>query len=355
MILVEIKQWNEISSKYKDASLIVGNGASIAFDETFDYHSLYDVANQTSLIEGKLLNLFEKFHTENFELVLYRLWQAKEVLRVLDTPTELLDNNYSLCREALIGTVHQAHIKYDNENEEFITKLNQASKFLMNFKTVFSLNYDLIMYWIIALGNTTSGKRGNIFKDCFCKPLGDFKTFDFDMSFFRKPHQDQDRSILIFYPHGNLTLARLKQEPFHEVDLKIVSRDKVHLEVIFDTWKKGQFEPVFISEGDFNEKKSRILESEYLRTIYKYGFEEIEQKLVIYGWSLSDQDTHLLQRLKDIQEGRKKTGMNVIESIAVSIYPNGHEDEFIENANNKLTPLTIDIDFYYSNKGCWCY
>ncbi|KTD54923.1 hypothetical protein Lsai_2515 [Legionella sainthelensi] len=352
---MEIKQWNEICSKYKDASLILGNGASIAFDAIFDYQSLYEVANQTNLIEGKLLNLFEKFNTENFELVLYRLWQAKEVLNVLDISTEFLDDNYSLCREALISTVHKAHIKYDNENDVFIKKLNQAYKFLMNFKTVFSLNYDLILYWIIAKGNTDSDKKGNIFKDCFWKPLNDFKVFDFDVSFFRKPDQEQDKAVLIFYPHGNLTLARLKQEQFHEIDLKICSRDQVHLEAIFDTWKKGRFEPVFISEGDFNEKRKRILESEYLRTIYKYGFEEIEQKLVIYGWSLSKQDTHLLQRLQNIQDDRKKTGMNIIKSIAVSIYPNGKENEFIEHVNKKLTPLTNDIDFYYSNQDCWCY
>ncbi|VEH37335.1 Uncharacterised protein [Legionella sainthelensi] len=236
---MEIKQWNEICSKYKDASLILGNGASIAFDAIFDYQSLYEVANQTNLIEGKLLNLFEKFNTENFELVLYRLWQAKEVLNVLDISTEFLDDNYSLCREALISTVHKAHIKYDNENDVFIKKLNQAYKFLMNFKTVFSLNYDLILYWIIAKGNTDSDKKGNIFKDCFWKPLNDFKVFDFDVSFFRKPDQEQDKAVLIFYPHGNLTLARLKQEQFHEIDLKICSRDQVHLEAILILGKKG--------------------------------------------------------------------------------------------------------------------
>jgi hypothetical protein len=312
---MDIKHWSEISSRYKGSSLILGNGASIAFDGVFDYVSLYDVAYKNLFIDQDLSRLFEKLKTKNFEIVLYRLWLTLEVLNLLRVDTNLVDTYYSLCREALIKTILKTHIKYDKENKIFINKLNKASEFLMNFKTVFSLNYDLILYWVIARGhqNYNSKVKGNIFKDCFVKALTgtNFKLFECDFNFLRRPHRDQKKTVLIFYPHGNLTFIRLIQDQFREIDLKVCSPDEDHLEAIFRTWKNEKYEPVFISEGDHERKKNSILQSEYLRTIYNCGFEEIGQQLAIYGWSISEQDNHILKRLIDIQKARQKDKNNL--------------------------------------------
>ncbi|HBD7132477.1 TPA: DUF4917 family protein [Legionella pneumophila] len=352
-----ITQWNDISHKYEGASLILGNGASIAFSDVFDYTNLYEVANHNNFINQKLSSLFEKFGTTNFELVLYRLWQAKEVLNLLQENTNIVDENYSLCRNALIKTVRAAHVQYDRDDEAFIEKLQNASNFLKSFNIVYSLNYDLILYWVIAMGN----REGTIFKDCFWEKLTDtnFNLFNSNWSFLKKPSAGQEKAILIFYPHGNLTLARVKQKHLNEIDLKIVSDNEMHLDGIIKTWKNKNFEPVFVSEGAYKEKKNRIYESNYLRNVYEKGFEEIEQKLVLYGWSISDEDYHVLERIQNIQKERKKLGNNVIkkpiESIAVSIYQDGDEQKFKKHVRDKLKSITTDIDFFNSSQGCWCF
>lgn len=349
-------QWNDISHKYEGASLLLGNGASIAFSDVFDYTNLYEVANHNNYIDPKLRSLFEKFETTNFELVLYRLWQAKEVLNLLQENTNIIDENYSLCRNALIKTVRSAHMQYEKNDQEFVKKLKNASTFLKNFKFVYSLNYDLMIYWVIAMGN----REGTIFKDCFCEKLPDtnFNLFNSDWSFLKEPSAGQEKAILIFYPHGNLTLARLKQKHLNEIDLKIVSKDQMHLDAIIKTWENENLEPVFISEGDFNEKKNRIYESNYLTKIYEKGFDEVGQKLVVYGWSMSKEDYHILERLQNIQKERKKLGnfhKKPIESIAVSIYQNGDEKKFKKHVRTMLKPITTDIDFFSSSQGCWCF
>ncbi|VEB33719.1 DUF4917 family protein [Legionella cherrii] len=352
-----IKQWNDISQKYEGASLILGNGASIAFSDMFAYTKLYEVANDNKYINPKLRNLFGKFGTQNFEIVLYKLWQAKEVLNLLQGNTNIVDENYSLCRSALIKTVRAAHIQYDRDDEVFIEKLQNASNFLKSFNIVYSLNYDLILYWVIAIGN----REGTIFKDCFWEKLTDtnFNLFNSDWSFLKKPTAGQEKAILIFYPHGNLTLARVKQKHLNEIDLKIVSDNEMHLKAIIKTWKNKNLEPVFVSEGAYNEKKNRIYESHYLRTVYEKGFEEIGQKLVFYGWSLSSEDYHILERIQNIQKERKKLENKVakktIESIAVSVYQDDDEQKFKKHVKDKLKSIVTDIDFFDSSQGCWCF
>lgn len=354
---IMIKQWNDISHKYEGASLILGNGASIAFSNVFDYTKLYKVANDNNYINQKLRDLFCKFNTKNFELVLYRLWQAREVLNLLQENTNIVDENYSLCREALIKTVRAAHIQYDRDDEAFVKKLQNASNFLKSFNIVYSLNYDLILYWVIAMGN----REGTIFKDCFWEKLTDtnFNLFNSNWSFLKEPSPGQEKAVLIFYPHGNLTLARVKQKHLNEIDLKIVSADEMHLDAIIKTWKNDNLEPVFISEGDYTEKRNRIYESHYLTSVYEKGFEEIEQKLVFYGWSISKEDYHILERIQNIQKERKKLENNVtkrpIESIAVSVFQNGDQQKFKKHVKDKLESIATDIDFFNSSQGCWCF
>jgi hypothetical protein len=345
-----IYQWNDISEEFKGSAIILGNGASIAFDKKFEYTSLYKEAGKYGFIDIKLKSLFKKFTTKNFEIVLYRLWQAREVLSLLKMKTDLIDENYSICRSALFRTIHKAH-KYENENVSFTTKLERASKFLMQFNTVFSLNYDLIVYWVLAIGN----KEGQIFKDCFVEKLNDnFNVFDFKWSYLKRPFKGQTKAILVFYPHGNLTIARLKDKNFKEFDLKICSPDSMHLDAILKIINNENFDPVFISEGDYKEKKKRIDESEYLKAIFNQGFEEIGKDLVIYGWSMSKQDKHILDRLVKLQQERMERGAAPINNIAVSVYRDGNEENFMSKASKILNPISNNISFYDSTLECWC-
>ncbi|HAU0839665.1 TPA: DUF4917 family protein, partial [Legionella pneumophila] len=250
-----------------------------------------------------------------------------------------------------------AHIRYDSEDDDFKIKLRKASEFLKNFHTVLSLNYDLVVYWVMHYGNVTSETAGHIFKDCFTISIStnEFRVFEHDWEHLRSPHQNQEKSVLIFYPHGNLTLARLKDEHFHEIDLKICSPDDEHLKSIFSKWCSGKFEPIFVAEGPSELKKARINESSYLSDVFNCAFLDITDNLVVYGWSMRKQDQHILNKITEIQEQRKSANQGIIKNIAVSVYVNGNENEYVNHVLDALKPMDVKVDFYYACDGCWCY
>ncbi|MBA3389013.1 MAG: DUF4917 family protein [Rubrobacter sp.] len=71
--------------------------------------------------------------------------------------------------------------------------------------------------------------------------------------------------------------------------------------------------PLFVSEGTSQEKMRVISGSPYLSFAYR-NLEESERRLVIYGWSMSSQDVHMLTALSPQRRNRPK------RTLAVSIY-----------------------------------
>lgn len=83
----EIKQWNDIKDDYVGASLIIGNGASIALHKKFDFGSLKEEAEKLQLFDEDVAMLFNEFNTSDFELILRLVWHAKlvnEKLKIKD-------------------------------------------------------------------------------------------------------------------------------------------------------------------------------------------------------------------------------------------------------------------------------
>ncbi|WP_411182338.1 DUF4917 family protein [Nitrosomonas sp. Is37] len=62
-----IHYWNEISHNYR-GTLLLGNGASRAVDERFDYASLVEHAFEHRLLTEDVKSLFRFFRTKDFEL-----------------------------------------------------------------------------------------------------------------------------------------------------------------------------------------------------------------------------------------------------------------------------------------------
>lgn len=68
---------------------------------------------------------------------------------------------------------------------------------------------------------------------------------------------------------------------------------------------------MFVSEGEPGEKKIAISKSPYLKFAYR-KLEESERPLVIYGWSISGQDDHILSALHPRSTGiRKRLAMSI--------------------------------------------
>jgi hypothetical protein len=71
------------------------------------------------------------------------------------------------------------------------------------------------------------------------------------------------------------------------------SGDKYLLEQILDIWETGDHVPLFVSEGDTEEKLQAIRRSNYLKTVYDCEVDSETESLVAYGWSFRDEDEHI--------------------------------------------------------------
>jgi len=49
-----IPNWNDIAGEFRGAGLILGNGASIAVSDNFNYPSIFDKAREEGYIKDKL-------------------------------------------------------------------------------------------------------------------------------------------------------------------------------------------------------------------------------------------------------------------------------------------------------------
>ncbi|OTG59728.1 hypothetical protein B9T29_12015 [Acinetobacter sp. ANC 3903] len=255
----EIKQWNDIKEEYKDGSLLIGNGASIALHSKFHFSSLKDEAEKQNLFSEDVINLFEEFKTTDFELVLRLVWYAKLVnshLVVTDTKT---DEAYENLKDALIKIVNEVHCSY----ADIETHLPYLYKFTKSFRTIVSLNYDLIMYWVRMYGNAQHADDGHTNKDCFkggefCEDWTDWRNANPKRKIYEK------EITLTFYQHGNLSIFRYPTN----VVRKIKRGDDANLLDNINYYWNDQNIPLFIAEGTGKKKEESIRSNEYLSTIY---------------------------------------------------------------------------------------
>ena len=85
----KVYQWKALQADFGHG-LILGNGASIAFDPRFEYQSLKDRATELSLFTADVKLVFDHLQTDDFELVLRMLWHASrinEALKIADVRT----------------------------------------------------------------------------------------------------------------------------------------------------------------------------------------------------------------------------------------------------------------------------
>jgi hypothetical protein len=327
---MHLEKWINIKDDFaKDdgtCDLLMGNGASIAIHQELSYSSLYKQACESELLNSKIQNLFKYFHTDNFEILLKLLLHAKLINESLKIKEDETAKAYQEIKQALVKTVVSVHPTHD------LIKcyLSPMADFMKPFKRVFSLNYDLLVYWAMLTGND---KYGLWFKDGFTQENG---SFDLDYQRLFKPYANVKGSTFVFYPHGSLFLAT----DLFGNEVKVCNSNSSYLiEAILDRWGDGSNKndriPLFVSEGSSPEKLMRIKRSSYLNRIYENELSNLEETLVIYGWSFDKQDKHILDSLT------KKN----LDSIAISVHK-GKEWE------SKCNEIQQKLKKYKSLKNC---
>lgn len=311
-----VKNWNEIKDSIKWNSLILGNGASIAISDKFSYASLKSFAFDKGYVSEEVKVLFDFFRTDDFEYLLGMLFNANVINHTLEIKDQATAKAYSNLKKALIKTIGDTHVSW----HEAKSRLSNLALFMKRFRIVVSLNYDLVVYWAMLVGNDGGG--GNYFKDCFIR--GRFYSKWRELC---GPHGRASSSTLVFYPHGNLVLMR----DIYGVEKKIVaSSGSGLLGKIFSEWNSDQVSPLFVSEGTSNQKLGAIYRSEYLRTVYEDVLPNLGDNIVIYGWNMAKNDMHVLNSIMSWKS---------VKNIALSV----HMSETDSNISRKLDLLKSKI------------
>ena len=331
-----IKDWAEIKDDYENGNLIIGNGASVALHQKFRFDSLKEEAEKLRLFNEDISKLFIEFDTSDFELILRLVWHAKLINKHLGIIDQKLDSAYENIKQALIKVVKEVHC----EHSDIADQLPQLYQFTKQFRIVVSLNYDLILYWILMYGNRN--EDGHRFKDCF-QGSGLFRNNWQDL---RNPIRKEKEVTLSLYQHGNLSIFRDAKN----TETKVQRGDfEGLLEVITSQWEDNKI-PLFVAEGTGTKKLESIKSSPYLSTIfYEVLPDLITQKanLVIYGWSLGKQESHLVKQIfKNNQSGK----------VAISIFQNNQEEchRIYRLIKNEKVAPNIEVEFFDSqSSGCW--
>lgn len=320
-----IYQWSELSAHFRDG-LLLGNGSSMAIHGGFGYDSLFQAAQDNGHITIDVANVFRAFGVADFELVLRRLWQAKVVNNTLGIPAGQVETAYAQVRDALIATVRDVHITYADAQ----VYLTPIYTFMSGFKTVVSLNYDLIVYWAAMQGQNT---LGNWFKDCFVH-----SEFVDDWEAMRAPHYALG-STLFFYPHGNLALIR----GLDDQEYKLSNQYTDLLTHALNVWQAGDAVPLFVCEGTSDHKLRSIQSSTYLQRVNREVLPKIGDSLVVYGWGMGEQEQHILNRLRQSH----------CQRVAVSVRQ--ANEAYMRHAEDSLRSIGIQevVFFDSASPGCW--
>lgn len=296
----DLMTWDDVRGLKNWSGIFIGNGASVAVWQNFNYGSLFNQAKNLNDEDKRLSNedllLFEEQDTHNFEQVLGDLATARNVCRILGKPHDEIDARYRSIQVALFEAVKSIHVSWEEcESAGVLTKLGTYFK---SMKWVFSTNYDLLLYWSLMHVNANP-------LDFF---FGEGLTFDAAET---DVYSREDRTQ-VFYLHGSVHIFK---DRYGQTSKIASSRDSVGRSLldILQQFQNRERIPLFVAEGNWKEKMATIRGSSYL-TFCRQKFGTYRGPLVVFGNSLSQQDSHLLTVLQKKRE----------RSIAFGVYP--HQD-----------------------------
>lgn len=164
----------EDSKRYTRRHLLLGNGFSIACKpDIFLYGKLFERANFSALSESAR-SAFDALSTQDFERVIKALRDAERLSALYgagDEARAAMAADANGLREVLVQTIaasHPARLS-DISNAEYAA----CRTFLEHFNSVYTLNYDLLLYW--AQMHTEEGEDPDS-DDGFRKPVDDFEA-----------------------------------------------------------------------------------------------------------------------------------------------------------------------------------
>lgn len=255
----------------QDRTLLLGNGFSA---EYFNYRTLLEQSGLA--VDDPLRSLFNELGTVDFEAAIKALEGAATVERAYgnNATSQNRINDANRLREALVHAVRETHPQHRNDLEP---KYSSSSNFINNFNKIFTLNYDLLLYY----SNLETGKLrdgfglGEIYMNG--KFIGPFK---------------EEAYCEIYNLHGGLHLFTDNENN----TLKALDTGDGVISTITDTViTKGRL-PIYVAEGTTTQKMHKINSIPYLNHSYEQ-LKENKASVFVYGHSADENDSHIYRAI----------------------------------------------------------
>jgi hypothetical protein len=281
-----VKLHDEISTCTGDKSIVLGNGFGLSYDvasggNNFKWTTLLDLCDIDQ--NTPIYKLLEQCNFD-FELAHQKLNNAVDVISKYDpnnTLTSTLQEQVQYLKDQLIKAVASSHpysfSRQSSEEGDEAERINKMVKtcrnFLSEFDCIFSLNYDLLLYWVRCFGGDSLGR------DSF-KRIGDKLCFS------------HDENANFLFPHGALFLYRNGASAVKSD----TSMSSPILKRVQSSIENGNF-PMCISEGTGKQKLEAIKSNSYLSFAYE-RIKECEGTIFTFGCSFQDEkDDHIITAL----------------------------------------------------------
>lgn len=288
----------EIAGDQKKPHLLLGNGFSIACrPDIFLYGKLFERADFSALSDSAQAS-FTALSTTDFEKVIRALRDASLLLDVYagvsENVREMMAQDADGLREVLVSAIASSHpdCPADITEDEF----SHCRAFLSNFGKVYTLNYDLLLYWTqmhVPEGDEPSSDDG------FRKDEDDFDS----AYVVWEPQNAHDQDT--YYLHGALHVfdsgTEIQKYTWKNTGIRLTDQIRHAL--------SNNLFPLFVAEGTSDEKLERVRHSDFLAKAYR-SFSEIGGSLFVYGHSLAENDEHYLERIEQGKVSRLFVGLH---------------------------------------------
>lgn len=265
----------EAARTHEHLAVLLGNGFSIDFDPMFSYSSLVREVDLSQLHVDKE-ELFTSVGSPIFEVVIERLRTAARLTELYggDARTaELLRQDARVVRNGLPSVLSRHHPK--NSVAVSPANLECASRFLAHFSEIFTLNYDMLLYWVLM--HDRSGKLPK--RDGFGGSKG-------RVAWKKSAPQE------VHYLHGALHLFLE-----HDVLRKLTNQaDGNIIDAVRKRIEEEQF-PLIVTEGTTDQKSRYIARHEYLKDAHR-RLARCSGGLFIHGASMAENDDHVFERIE---------------------------------------------------------
>lgn len=288
-INADLPNWASLAATRTFPTLLLGNGFSQNLWPGFGYDSLKSCVSLLARSEA----VFGAVGTTNFEEVLRQLAEARVVLKAVGKKTKRLRKAYRDIRNGLFSAVGTSHLSHGLLRDDVALRV---AEHLDTYSSVFTLNYDLLVYWshMHALSTGASVNLGD-----FMWSSDIFDPDDTDLFSGRTG---------VYYLHGGLHLWQDRLTgtvgKWRNDGLDILTQARSAYTIA------SHRQPLFVSEGSSSSKSRAIRSSEYLS--FAYGaLEDNREDAIVFGTELAPvYDEHIA---KALDRGSPRT-------IAFSVY-----------------------------------